>query len=91
MGIDSENTIVATNGSVIEVSKSALKCSETVPAGRLLVYGLGVGDVGSIVLRDRKHLSDDGLIVVVVSRDAVSRQVVSGTDIVSRGFIYMKE
>ncbi len=91
MGIDSKNTVVATNGSVIEVSKSALKCSETVPAGRVLVDGLGVGDVGSIVLRDRKHLSDDGIIVVAVSIDAVSREVVSGPDIVSRGFIYMKE
>ncbi len=91
MGIDSKNTVVATNGSVIEVSKSALKCSETVPAGRVLVDGLGVGDVGSIVLRDRKHLSDDGIIVVAVSIDSVSREVVSGPDIVSRGFIYMKE
>lgn len=91
MGIDSANTVIASNGSVIEVSKTAIKCSDTVPAGRVLVDGLGVGDVGSIVLRDRKHLSDDGIIVVAVSIDSVSREVVSGPDIVSRGFIYMKE
>ena len=91
MGIDSKNTLVATNGSVIEVSQKEIKCSEAVPSGRVFVDGLGVGDVGSIVLRDRKHLADDGIIVVAVSIDSVTREVVSGPDIVSRGFVYVKE
>ncbi len=91
MGIDPKNTLVATNGSVIEVSQKEIKCSEAVPAGRVFVDGLGVGDVGSIVLRDRKHLADDGIIVVAVSIDSNSREVVSGPDIVSRGFVYVKE
>ncbi len=91
MGIDPKNILVATNGSVIEVSKKEIKCSEVVPAGRVFVDGLGVGDVGSIVLRDRKHLADDGIIVVAVSIDSITREVVSGPDIVSRGFVYVKE
>ena len=91
VGIPPENTLVATNGSVISVSEKEIKCNETVTAGRVFVDGLGVGDVGSIVLRDRKLLSDDGIIVVAVSIDSVTREVVSGPDIVSRGFVYVKE
>ena len=91
VGIPPENTLVATNGSVISVSEKEIKCTETVTAGRVFVDGLGVGDVGSIVLRDRKLLSDDGIIVVAVSIDSVTREVVSGPDIVSRGFVYVKE
>ena len=91
VGIPPENTLVATNGSVISVSEKGIKCNETVTAGRVFVDGLGVGDVGSIVLRDRKLLSDDGIIVVAVSIDSVTREVVSGPDIVSRGFVYVKE
>ncbi len=91
MGIDAKNTLVAANGSVIEVSNKEIKCSEVVPAGRVFVDGLGVGDVGSIVLRDRKLLSDDGIIVVAVSIDSITREIVSGPDIVSRGFVYVKE
>lgn len=91
MGIPSENIVIGVNGAVIEVSKKNIKCDETVTAGRVFVDGLGVGDVGSIVLRDRKHLSDNGLIVVAVSIDKVSGEVVAGPDIVSRGFVYVKE
>jgi len=91
MGIPDENVLIATNGSVIELSQEKMTCTETVTAGRVLVDGLGVGDVGSIVLRDRKHLSDDGIIVVAVSIDRISREVVSGPDVVSRGFVYVKE
>lgn len=91
MGIPEENILIAGNGSVIEVSEKSLKSSETVPAGRVLVDGLGVGDVGSIVLRDRKHLADDGIIIVAVSIDSVTREVVAGPDVVSRGFVYVKE
>lgn len=91
MGIPEENILIAGNGSVIEVSEKQLKSTETVQAGRVLVDGLGVGDVGSIVLRDRKHLADDGIIIVAVSIDGVTREVVSGPDVVSRGFVYVKE
>ena len=91
MGIPKENTIIAQNGTVVELSQKAVKCSEAVTAGRVMVDGLGVGDVGSIVLRDRKLLSDGGIIIVGVTIDSVTREIVAGPDIVSRGFIYMKE
>ncbi len=91
MGMDERNVIIAANGNVIELSNKEAKCVETVPAGRVLVDGLGVGDVGSIVLRDRKHLAEDGIIVVTVAIDGFSREVVSGPDVVSRGFVYVKE
>lgn len=91
MGIKPENIIIAANGNVIEVSESGIKNAGSVPSGRVLVDGLGVGDVGSIVLRDRKHLADNGIIIVTVAIDSVTRQVVSGPDVVSRGFVYVKE
>ncbi len=91
MGIPDQNILIAENGDVIELTKSSLKSSETVQAGRVLVDGLGVGDVGSIVLRDRKHLADDGIIIVAVSIDSVTREVLAGPDVVTRGFIYVKE
>lgn len=91
MGIPESNVLIASNGNVIEVSNNGIRSAETVQAGRVLVDGLGVGDVGSIVLRDRKHLADDGIIVVTVAIDGVTREVVSGPDVVSRGFVYVKE
>ena len=91
VGVDYKNVVIGANGNVIELSKSGIKCTENVPAGRVLVDGLGVGDVGSIVLRDRKHLAEDGIIVVNVAIDSITREVVSGPDIVSRGFVYVKE
>lgn len=91
MGIPDENVLIANNGSVIEVNNSGIKCSDTVQAGRVLVDGLGVGDVGSIVLRDRKHLAEDGIIVVTVAIDGVTREVVSGPEVLSRGFVFVKE
>ncbi len=91
MGIKPENIIIAANGNVIEVSESGIKNAGSVPSGRVLVDGLGVGDVGSIVLRDRKHLADNGIIIVTVAIDSVTRQVISGPDVVSRGFVYVKE
>lgn len=91
MGIPEENILITSNGSVIEVSEKEIKSTETVQAGRVLVDGLGVGDVGSIVLRDRKHLADDGIIIVAVSIDGITHEVVSGPDVVSRGFVYVKE
>lgn len=91
MGIDYNSVVIGANGNVIEISNTGIKCTETVTAGRVLVDGLGVGDVGSIVLRDRKHLSEDGIIIVTVAIDNFTREVVSGPDIVSRGFVYVKE
>lgn len=91
IGIPSDNIVITSNGAVIELTKKTIKCNDNVTAGRVFVDGLGVGDVGSIVLRDRKHLSDNGLIVVAVTVDKVTGQVVSGPDIVSRGFVYVKE
>jgi len=91
MGIDPDNIIISANGNVIEIGEKGITCSETVTAGRVMVDGLGVGDVGSIVLRDRKHLADDGIIVITVSVDRITREVVSGPDVVSRGFVYVKE
>lgn len=91
MGIDEQHTVIAENGQVIELTADAIRITDTVTAGRVLVDGLGVGDVGSIVLRDRKHLADDGIIVVTVSIDRHTREVVAGPDVVSRGFVYVKE
>ena len=91
MGVDYKNVVIGANGNVFELSNSGIKCTETVQAGRVLVDGFGVGDVGSIVLRDRKHLSEDGIIVVTVAIDSFTREVVSGPEIVSRGFVYVKE
>lgn len=91
LGIDEKHIIISSNGSVIELKKDSAESSQVVPAGRVLVDGLGVGDVGSIVLRDRKHLSDDGIIVIAISVDKRTREIVSGPDVVSRGFVYVKE
>lgn len=91
MGIPEEHTLIADIGNVIELSEKAIKVVDTVPAGRVLVDGLGVGDVGSIVLRDRKHLAEDGIFVVVMTIDSATGEVVSGPDLISRGFVYVKE
>ncbi len=90
-GIDKNNILIAGIGDVIELGRNGMKKTETVPAGSVLVDGLGIGDVGSIVLKDRKHLADDGIIVVAFTMDSVSREVVAGPDIVTRGFVYAKE
>jgi len=91
MGIPQENIILSTNGTVVELTDKSFNTASSVPAGRVLVDGLGVGDVGSIVLRDRKHLAEGGIIVVTVVVDAVSREVLSRPEIVSRGFVFVKE
>ncbi|MBE6770185.1 MAG: ribonuclease J [Ruminococcaceae bacterium] len=91
MGIKRENTLIANIGNVIELTKRSIKVAGTVPAGRVLVDGLGVGDVGNIVLRDRKHLAEDGIIVVALTIDSVTNEIVSGPEVVSRGFVYVKE
>ncbi|MBO5316413.1 MAG: ribonuclease J [Clostridia bacterium] len=91
MGIPSENIFVSELGKVLEIDRKGARFNGTVPAGAVLVDGAGVGDIGSVVLRDRKHLSEDGLVVVVATIDAVGGMIVSGPDIVSRGFVYVKE
>jgi ribonuclease J len=91
MGVDKENIFILDNGSVLELSRDSAKTNGTVTAGKVLVDGLGVGDVGNIVLRDRKHLSQDGLIVIVVTISKETGQVVAGPDIISRGFVYVRE
>jgi len=91
MGIPAENIFVAENGHVLEFSKKNGRVAGKVTAGRVLVDGLGVGDVGNIVLRDRKQLSQDGILIVVVTMDKESGAIVAGPDIVSRGFVYVRE
>lgn len=91
MGYDMKHIYLGNIGEKISLSKTEMKQIETVPAGEVYVDGLGVGDVGNIVLNDRKHLSQDGIIIVVATLDAETGDVVSGPDVVSRGFVYVKE
>ena len=91
IGMDPNNIMIARLGNVVEFTTTSMKNVTTVQAGRVLVDGLGVGDVGSIVLRDRKHLAEDGLIAVVMTIDSQSGQVVAGPEIVTRGFVYVRE
>lgn len=91
VGIPSKNIVIADNGVLLDVSEKEIKKAGTVPAGKVFVDGYGVGDVGSVVLRDRKHLAQDGIIIVVATVDSVSGELVSGPDIVSRGFVFVKE
>jgi len=91
MGMKKENIMITGIGSTIELSENKMTVTETVPAGRILVDGLGIGDVGNIVLRDRKHLAEDGVIVVVMTMDSVTHEVIAGPEVISRGFVYVKE
>lgn len=91
MGVDPKNIFLLKNGDVLEVNAQGAQISGTVPSGQVLVDGYGVGDVGNVVLRDRKHLSEDGLIVLVCTISSQNGKVVAGPDIISRGFVYVKE
>ncbi len=91
LGMERKDIFIGDVGSVIELNEDYMKESTPVPAGKVFVDGLGVGDVGSIVLRDRKHLGQDGLIIIVASLDVYDGHVISGPDIVSRGFVYVRE
>ncbi len=91
MGMPKENVYIGDVGSCVELHEDYIKEAEPVQAGKVFVDGLGVGDVGSIVLRDRRHLGQDGLIIIVASLDVYDGHVISGPDIVSRGFVYVKE
>ena len=91
LGIPSENIFMMNNGKTLELNEEEAKFTNLVPVGKVMVDGLGVGDVGNIVLRDRQHLSQDGLIIVVLTMDSATGEVVAGPDIISRGFVYVRE
>ncbi|MBQ3177374.1 MAG: ribonuclease J [Clostridia bacterium] len=91
MGMDPANIFICDIGQVLELDRDSCKKNGTVPSGRMLVDGYGVGDVGNIVLRDRRHLAQDGLIVVVATVDTDEATIISGPDIISRGFVYVRE
>ena len=91
MGIDPRRIVVSETGRVVEISSRSAKLSGTVPTGQVLVDGSGVGDVGSVVLRDRKHLADEGMIVVVCTLSSEDGGLVTGPDIITRGFVYVKD
>jgi len=91
LGMPKENIFIAETGSVLEFTEDSGRLAGNVPSGQVLVDGLGVGDVGNIVLRDRKHLAEDGLMIVVVTLKRENKKVVAGPDIISRGFVYVRE
>lgn len=91
VGIDKDNIFIMTNGRVLELNEYEAKLTGTVPFGKVMVDGLGVGDVGNIVLRDRQRLSQDGLIIIVLTMDSSTGSVVAGPDVISRGFVYVRE
>lgn len=91
MGLESKNILIPELGDIIEISQSGIKRNGKVQTGQIFIDGLGVGDVGSIVLRDRKHLSEDGILTVVTTVDSQSGTVIAGPDIISRGFVFIKE
>ncbi|MDO4371168.1 MAG: ribonuclease J [Clostridia bacterium] len=91
LGMPDDNVLIAEIGDVIELDRDSLDVTGIVPNGSVLIDGLGVGDVGAVVLRDRKHLAEDGLLIVVMGVDHDLGSVVSGPDIISRGFVYMRE
>lgn len=91
LGLPEKNLLIPENGDIIEVARNYIKKSGTVVSGQVFVDGLGVGDVGNIVLRDRKHLSQDGILTIVVTIEKQTGKVVSGPDIISRGFVYVRE
>lgn len=91
MGVDPRNIVVSGIGHVIELSQKGIKENGEVPSGKVFVDGTGVGDVGSVVLRDRKILADEGMIVVILSVSAEDGSIISEPEIVTRGFVYVKE
>ena len=91
VGIDPKNILIVDNGVQVELTQDSLKAVGTVPAGQVYVDGIGVGDVGNVVIRDRKHLAEDGIIIVVIGLDSTTKWIVSGPDIFSRGFVFVKE
>ena len=91
LGMDKEDIFILSSGDVLELSEESAQIVGKVPVGGILVDGLGVGDVGNVVLRDRQHLAEDGILIVVMSLDKYTGQLVAGPDIVTRGFVYVRE
>ncbi len=91
MGVKKENIFKLENGKILEMDKNSAEFTGTVQSGIILVDGLGIGDVGNVVLRDRQHLSQDGLIIVVLTMNGSSGEVIAGPDVISRGFVYVRE
>jgi len=91
LGMKHEDILFMTNGKVLELTPNSAKFNGMVPNGKVMVDGLGIGDVGTMVLRDRHHLSQDGLIIIVVTMDGRTGEVISGPDVISRGFVYVRE
>ena len=91
LGLDEKSVVIPDVGDIIEVTRNSIKKNGTVASGQIFVDGLGVGDVGNIVLRDRKHLSQDGILTVVVTLSKENKSIVAGPDIISRGFVYVRE
>ena len=91
LGMDRQNIVLPVAGQIIEMSRDKVSIAGTVPTGEVLIDGLGIGDVGNVVLRDRKHLSQDGLIIIAMAFDRTNGVLVSGPDVISRGFVYVRE
>ena len=91
LGIDKENIFILQSGDVLELTPDSAKVTDSVPVGNILVDGLGVGDVGNIVLRDRQHLAEDGIVIVTFAMESGTEKIVSAPEITSRGFVYIKE
>ena len=91
LGYDKDHVVILSSGDILEFGDDFARVTGKVPVGDILVDGLGVGDVGNVVLRDRQHLAEDGILIVVMCFDEISGELVAGPDIVSRGFVYMKE
>ena len=91
LGIDKDHIFILSSGDVLELNNEGAEVTGKVPVGAILVDGLGVGDVGNVVLRDRQHLAEDGIMIVILALDKVGGYLVSGPDVVSRGFVYVRE
>ena len=91
MGVKKENIFILENGNVLTLTRRFSRVTEKVPVGNILIDGLGIGDVGNIVIKDRKHLSQDGIVNIIIVMDKESKQIISGPDVVTRGFVYVRE
>ena len=91
MGVEPKNVLVAKNGEVIEITKRSMRATSSVPAGDVYIDGTGVGDVGSAVLRDRRHLAEDGIVMAIITLSSENGKPVTDPEIITRGFVYVKE